>query len=144
MLTWVDNDQRGRDAKELVRKERQPQMETLKTQIKELQSKRPEPKPRWPSDIPQDVLDICKKYWSGTTEYATFRIHCWNDKLVCTGYPSGGYSTLGGWTSTPASFYFLSLIEMDYGKPKRIGQDLEGRQSSKVLIQTLKERSKSL
>lgn len=144
MLTWVEGDQRVRDAKELVRKERQPKIDALTSQIKELQSKRPESKPRWPIDVPPHVLDICKKYWSGTTEDATFRIHCWNDKLVCTGYRSGGYSTVGGWTPTPACFIFLSLTDTDYGKPRRIGLDLEGRQSLKILTQTLTERSQNL
>ena len=144
-LLRVGNDPRVQAAKAMVQAERLPQVTALEAQINKLRDKRPEKKPRWPQDTPSNVLEVCKKYWNGTVEYATFRIHCWNDKLVCTSYPSGGYSTVGGWTPTPACFHFISLSEIDgfaSRKPKRIGQDLEGRQSSKVLETTLNERSK--
>ena len=144
MLYCLDTDQRVADVKKLVLNERQPKIEALKKQIEELREKRPEKKPRWPENVPANVLEVCKKYWSGTTAYDNFRIHCWNDKLVCTSYPSGGYSTVGGWTPTQACFYFLSMTEKDHGRPKHIGEDLDGRQSAKKLLETLEERSKSL
>ena len=143
-LSNVDYDERVWAVKRQIRKERQPEIDALNKQIEALREKRPEKKPRWPDNVPANVMDVCKKYWSGTTEYATFRIHCWNDKLVCTSYPSGGYSTNGGWTPSQACFFFLSLTQLDPYKPKHIGVDLEGRQSAKKLLETLEERSKNL
>lgn len=141
-LLRVDNDPRVRAAKELVRQERKPQVEALEKQIEELQDKRPEKKPRWPANTPEAVLKACAAYWSGTTEFATYRIHCWNEKGACTSYPSGGYSNNMGWNPTPACFHFISLTELEYRKPKIVGQDLSGRQSQKVLDATLAERFK--
>lgn len=138
-LHYVNNDPRVYAAIELVRKERAPQIEALRDQITKLRAKRPEKKPRWSDNTPRAVLDTCAKYWQGTTEYYTFRIHCWNSKGVCTSYPSGGYSDNGGWHPTSASFHFISLIDKQYSKPKGIGKYLEGRQSAKQLALKLAE-----
>lgn len=141
-LYRVDSDPRVRAAQDLVRKERAPKIAELKEQMEALREKRPEPKPRWADNVPAKVIEFCKEYWSGTTEYSVFRIHCWNDKAVCTSYPAGGYSTNGGWNKTQATFYFLSLTEKEYGRSKQIGKTLEGRQSKKQLETALAEITK--
>ena len=138
----VDNDSRVRRVRNEVIEERWPRIKELEKLIAEAREERPTKKPRWPENTPANVLAICNEYWQGTTESYTFRIHCWNDKAVCTSYPSGGYSDNGGWNPTAACFHFLSLTEKEYGKPKRIGADLEGRQSQKKLEATLAERTK--
>ena len=142
MLEWIDGDPKVNAARAIVRTERMPRINALKAKIAELQAKRPGPKPRWPENTPANVLAVCNLYWRGTTEFYTFRIHCWNDKFVCTSYPSGGYSDNGGWHPTSACFHFLSLTEREYGRIKRVGSDLEGRQSAKQLEVGLNERTK--
>lgn len=117
---------------EQVRERRRPEIERLEREIEELQKSRPGPKPRWPEDTPPEVLKLCEKYWAGTEEYKKFRIHCWNEHAVWTGYPGGGYSDNSGWRPTPAAFYLLSRHEIQYHKPKRLAL-LEGRQSPKKL-----------
>jgi hypothetical protein len=140
------NEPEVRDAMEKVRLKRLPQTLLLEKDISELRAKQPvkKVKPRWPEGTPPEVLEVCKQYWSGTTEYDKYRIHCWNTELVCTSYPSGGYSDNGGWHATPACFHFLSLSEKEYGKPKRIGEDLEGRQSATDLALILVARTANL
>jgi hypothetical protein len=125
-----------------VIEERSPRIKELEKLIAEAREERPVKKPRWPAETPGKVIEACNEYWGGTEEYRTFRIHCWNDKLVCTSYPSGGYSDNGGWHPTSACFHFLNMTEKEYGKPKRIGSDLEGRQSQKKLEAELAERTK--
>lgn len=142
LLSFVDLDKRVLEAKRLVRAERQPKIDEIKKEIEALRSKRPLPKPRWPENVPENVLTACKKFWSGTTELYTFRIHCWNDKGVCTGYPSGGYSNNGGWHPTPATFYFISLTKFERDKPVQFGDTISGRQTSKVLMETLEKFTK--
>lgn len=144
-LEWIELDPKVVAAKNIVWAERKPQVDAIKAKIAELQSKRPEPKPRWPLCTPPKVLAICEAYWRGTTEYHTFRIHCWNDKVVCTSWPSGGYSDNGGWHATSACFHFLSLNEKEHtlgsNRPKTIGKELVGRQSAKQLESALAERT---
>ena len=82
---------------------------TSEEELKALIPKKREPKPRWPENTPKSVLDFCEKYWRGTTEMDSYRIHCWNDKAVWTSWPSGGYSTVGGWNPVSATFFMLSL-----------------------------------
>ena len=104
--------------------ERKPELDKLKAQLAELQSKRKVAK-RWPDDTPEAVMKVCQDYWIGTTEYQSFRIHMWNDKAVWTSYPSGGYSTVGGWSKTPRSYVLVSRTEREgahriNGQPKRL------------------------
>ena len=77
-------------------------------------------KPRIPENTPENVLSVCKKFWSGTTESWTYRIHAWNAVAVWTSYPAGGYTDNGGWNPTPACYYLLSLTETQFGKPKEL------------------------
>lgn len=92
-----------------IEKENEPKVKSLEEELKSITPKKREPKPRWPENIPQPILDFCEKYWHGTTESYTFRIHCWNDKAVWTSWPSGGYSTQGGWNKVKATFFMLPL-----------------------------------
>lgn len=125
--------------KKIILAERQPEINKLKTEIerlKEIKNNIPK-KTRWPEDTPEEILKRCKSYWSGTVEYNEFRIHCWNDKAVWTSYPSGGYSSNGGWNPTPASFHLISLTELNHHKPIRL-IELEGRVSNKKMLDLLK------
>lgn len=76
--------------------------------------------PRWPVDIPTEVLQRCQFYWNGTTEHAVFRVHCWNTRAVWTSYPAGGYSDNGGWHRTSPHYDLLSMTEngSHSGKPR--------------------------
>lgn len=143
MLEWIDNDERVRTARELVRKERQPEIDSIKAKIEELRKLRPAKSSRWPENIPADVLEFCKKYWSGTTEYRTFRIGLWNDDFVWTSYPSGGYSDNGGWHPTPAVHYLLSRKELRWYKPVQVAS-VEGRLSKKVAKEMLDNAPEAL
>lgn len=109
-----------------IRKENRPEIELLEKELAELKANKPKPKPRWPENTPTDVLEFCQKYWSGSEESRTFRIHCWNDKAVWTSYPSGGYSDNGGFHPTPARFILLSRTEMGHRRAKEL-KELEGR-----------------
>lgn len=131
-----------REAIDAVRKENEPKVKELQQQIKELQDERPKPKPRFPENTPKDVIDVCNKYWSGTEEFHTYRIHCWNDKAVWTSYPSGGFWTNGGYNKAQACFFLISKTDMSgYGsKPKEIYQ-LEGRVSLKQMQDALNEKT---
>lgn len=62
---------------------------------------------RWPAGTPEDVLELCRRYWQGTSEYRVFRIHEYNDIAVWTSYPSGGYSDNSGWHRTPSGYRLL-------------------------------------
>jgi len=124
-----------------IRKENSEKVAKLNAELAELESKKPKPKPRWPEDTPEDVLKECEEYWKGTTELGTFRIHCWNDKIICTGYPSGGYSTNGGWNPSPVTFYFISRTIKEVHNKAKPFLTLEGRQSQKKLRQKLEELS---
>lgn len=135
-------DPRVRKVLNTIRDERAPRVAELQNQLAEARRNAPAKKPRWPDNVPDNVLDACNRYWQGTEESRIFRIHCWNDKLVCTSYPAGGYSTNGGWVKTRATFYFLSLTQAS-GKPLHAGLYLQGRRSKKQLEATLAERSKT-
>jgi hypothetical protein len=104
-----------------IRKEDAPRVAEIEAQLAAIHSGQKEYK-RWPDNTPPDAFRVCERYWNGTTEFSTFRIHQWNDKAVWTSYPSGGYSTNGGWIPTPSCYYLLSLTENDSGfssgKPK--------------------------
>lgn len=137
---WISMDQRVRDAIDLVKNENASKVAALEAELAAARRVIPVKKPRWPENTPEDVLEECKEYWRGSTEYHTFRIHCWNDAIVCTGYPNGGYSDNGGWHPTPARFYFLSRREIEYNHAKTL-RELEGRQSAKQLIAKMEELS---
>lgn len=121
-----------------IRNENAGKIAELKKELAELENNKPKATPRWSENTPQDVLKECEEYWKGTEEFRVYRIHCWNDKIICTSYPSGGYSTAGGWVKTQATFYFLSRTEKSWDKAKTLAI-LEGRQSKKVLQQKLDE-----
>lgn len=133
-------DKRVRTLINQIIKENQPKIKELETELEGLRPKKKDPKPRWPENTPKEILDFCLNYWSGTTEYHTFRIHCWNEYAVWTGYPNGGYSTAGGWNPTPARFYMLSLTEKKPGCLHSSGtlsavtlQERSGRTSQKFM-----------
>ena len=130
-------DKRVRNLINKIRKDNSAKVEKLRAELNELEANKPKPKPRWPENTPKDVLSECEKYWAGTTEFSVFRIHCWNNKIICTSYPSGGYSTNGGWNPSPATFYFISR-EIQHGQAKYFAT-LKGRQSKKALQQKLDE-----
>jgi len=117
-----------------------PKIDLLKKELEEFESKKRPSKPRWPEDTPKEVIAFCKDYWKGTTEYDSFRIHCWNEKAVWTSYPSGGYSTAGGWNPTPAGFHLLSFTGKAIGGGAEILEDLEGRVSLKQMNEILKTK----
>lgn len=107
-----------------LKAENEPQLVVLRAELKTLQSNK-KITPRWPENTPEDILKLCRDYWSGTTESYSFRIHQWNEKAVWTSYPSGGYSTVGGWTSTPPAFILISRTEREsgnriQGRPKQL------------------------
>jgi len=137
---YLANDKRVRELINKIRSENADKIKNLEAELSALESKKPKPKLRWAEDTPEDVLSECKEHWRGTTEFATYRIHCWNDKIICTSYPSGGYSDNGGWHPTPATFYFISRTEKDFHGANNI-KTLEGRQSKKKLQQELDELS---
>ena len=122
-----------------VRKENAPLVAELERQIKALQSKR-KPTTRWPDNVPENIMTICNDYWNGTVEYWKFRIHLWNDKAVWTSYPSGGYSTAGGWNPSPACYYMLSLTEKEYNKPKQLKElSFEHKSGQRVMKTMMQE-----
>jgi hypothetical protein len=113
-IWWIVQDPRVVAAIAQVKKENAPKVEELQARLKQLQDKR-KPKLRWPEDTPEEIVKLCKDYWSGTTELATFRIHKWNDKAVWTSYPAGGFSTTGGFTPTPPAYFLISRSEREDG-----------------------------
>ena len=115
--------------------ERAAEIKSVEAQIAALRSKRPAAPPRWPENTPANVLEVCRKYWDGTTEFTKYRIHAWNDKIVVTSYPGGKYFDNGGGHYGPPSYEAVSLTESQYGKPKRLA-DKRGR-VSKAQIQGL-------
>ena len=131
----VRNDEDVRAALKKAREKVAPKIIELNEEIKELKSKKPQPKPRWPDDVPPHILEIVKAYWRGTEESYTYRIHCWNNKACWTSYPSGGYSNNGGWNPTPATFYMISLTEKSTYDSKKAKDllDAKGRTSLKFM-----------
>jgi len=119
----------------ILRKENFEKVVSLKKELEDLKCARIKTKkPRWPDNTPQHILDFCKEHWRGTEESASYRIHCWNDKWVWTSYPAGGYSIVGGWVKTQATFFLLSLTEMDdYERRHKLLKMLEGRASEKMM-----------
>jgi len=141
----IDRDPKVLEAKKLAEQERLPQIKALEKQIATIKASRKPPKPRWPENTPQDVLNDCKEYWSGTVEDRSFRIHLWNDKAIWTGYPAGGYTNNGGWNKTSARFILISRTKKQYclGKRQAISlADLDGRVSLKQMQQILDEKTK--
>lgn len=132
-------DKRVQAAVALVKAERAPRIKELEAKIEYLRSKRPEKAPRWPANTPPEVLKQCERYWGGTTEYATFRIHCWNDLGIWTSYPSGGYTCNAGWQSTPSCYHLISRTKLDHGKPDCINSDRTGRQKPAELLAELEK-----
>lgn len=119
-LMWsFDGDPRIKKLKAEILKEREPEIERLKIELEEA-IKQVKPKKRWPENTPQNIIEVCNKYWRGTTSFSNFRIHHWNDMAVWTSYPSGGYSVVAGWTSTPPSYHLISLTEANGMRPKCI------------------------
>jgi hypothetical protein len=119
----INIDKRVFELKKKIRAERQAEIDDIQSKIKQLRDKQPKKKTeRWPEHTPANVREACNKYWNGTTEHASYRIHQWNDKAVWTSYPSGGYSTNGGWNPTPACYFLISLRKEESGlhgdKPK--------------------------
>jgi hypothetical protein len=132
------------EAKKKVAEARKPQIEALEKQIEALRSKRPEKTPRWPKNTPENVLKAAEAKWKGTTEFSTYRIHLWNSKAFWTSWPSGGYSTNGGWVKAPACFKLVSLIETERAMGRVEGIELAtltGRVSIPVLRSIMVEKT---
>jgi hypothetical protein len=124
--TDIRLDPRISDLKNKIRAERQAEIDDIKSKIKQLRDKQPKKKTeRWPENTPENVKVVCEKYWNGTTESSTYRIHQWNNKAVWTSYPSGGYSSNGGWNPTPSHYYLVSLNEEEYGLGRKKGKVLK-------------------
>jgi hypothetical protein len=106
----------------IVRAENAERVAALKVELGLAQKPRPL---RWPDNTPSAVLELCRDYWRGTTEYHFFRIHEWNEVAVWTSYPAGGYSTAGGWNPTPPAYEMISRSEREScniigGRPKSL------------------------
>lgn len=120
-----------------------PEIERLNTHLKKLQEPAVKKKaPRWPADVPENVLSFCRAIFQGSTEYQQFRIHCWDGLHVIVSWPSGGYSDNGGWHPTPATFMKYRLSDKPGLSCTSIGKDRQGRQSKKQLQQWLEEPAK--
>jgi hypothetical protein len=140
-LKWsVDRDERVLKVISIVKAEIAPKIKALEDQISAIVEKRPKPKPRWPENTPQNVIKKAEKEFEGSTQYHSFRIHCWNDKAFWVSWPSGGYYSLSGWHPTPATFILLSMTkeENKFGKsaPVRL-KSVDGRLSQKSMQEEL-------
>jgi len=119
------------------RARRAPDIAKVQAAIDELEKCKRPVAPRFPADLPGSVLTACDRYWKGTEEFYKYRVHLWNARAVWTSYPSGGYSTNGGWIKSPACYHLLSLLENDsHGKPKVL-KTVDGRQKPSELQQWL-------
>lgn len=117
-LMFVMSDPIVQAAIRQVRERNAPRVKELQARADALRSKRKELK-RWPDDTPTWVLDLCKKYWSGTEELHKFRIHLWNEKAAWTSWPSGGYSTMGGWVPVSPTYFLISRTALaEQSRPK--------------------------
>jgi len=127
-------DKRVKELVATIQKENAEKISLLKKKLETVESSRTQTKStRWPENTPQHILDFCKEYWRGTVESAYYRIHCWNDKAVWTSYPSGGYSVVGGYVKTQATFFLVTLKEKDeYNRAQKL-KTLEGRVSMKFM-----------
>lgn len=133
------------EAARKVMEKRKPLIEALEKQIEAMRSKRPEKAPRIPANTPKNVLDAANEFWRGTTEFSTYRIHMWNSKAYWTSYPSGGYSTNGGWHFAPACFKLMSLTEVDRSMGRAEGKilaELTGRAPKHLLRAIMVEKTK--
>ena len=136
------NDPRVQDLVRQIVEERKSEIEALQKELEELRQKiKGKNKPRWPEDTPEHVVEFCKDYWRGSTEYHTFRIHCWNDKAVWTSWPSGGYSDNGGWHPTSACFFLIPFGSAS--TCRLIAKELKGRVSLKQMKEELENWTKS-
>lgn len=142
LIGWyaLTSDIRVRQLIAQIRKENAGKVAELQKELAVLEANKPKPKPRWPESTPESVVAECAAYWKGTEAFHKFRIHCWNDKVICTGYPSGGYSDNCGWHRTPATFEFIRRVEKQYDRAKYLAR-LEGRQSAAALQQELEALS---
>jgi hypothetical protein len=111
LLRYVSDAPEVVAAKEKVLEARKADIERVEAQIEELRAKRVKPKMRWPDSTPPEVIDECNAYWVGTTEYWTYRIHAWNEKAIWTSWPSGGYSTNGGWVKVKPCYFLICRAE---------------------------------
>ena len=132
------------EAARKVLETRKPQIEALEREIDGMRAKRPEKTPRWPKNTPPNVLKAAEDQWRGTTECTTFRIHLWNSKAYWTSWPSGGYSTNGGWVKAPACFKLVSLVETERAMGRTEGVELAsltGRVSIPVMRSLMVEKT---
>lgn len=136
-------DKRVQALLDTIRQENVGRIAELQAELKALEQNKPKPKPRWPETTPVSVLTECQAFWRGTEESRTYRIHCWNDKVICTSYPSGSYSDNGGRHPAQARFYYISRTELDYHRAKQVGE-LAGRQSAKQLQAKLDDLTKEM
>lgn len=140
-VLYLSNLPRVQKVIEEIRKENAPKVQELREELEGVESFKKEPKLRWPIDTPPELLETSRLYWKGTTEFDKFRIHCWNEKAYWTSYPSGGYSVVGGWVPTPASFILVSRVETkqyDTTRGKTL-KELKGRVSMKTMLEELQK-----
>jgi len=118
-----------------IRDENKEKVIVLREELKQVEANKKAPKPRWPVNTPKNILDLAVEEFKGTTEFHSFRIHCWNDKAFWVSWPSGGYSTTGGWHPTPATFTLISLIEKNRYHDTQGNHitSLQGRVSEKTM-----------
>lgn len=101
-----------------LRNRNQPKVALLRKELAALHATKKHKKPRWPENTPEEVIRLCDDYWRGSSEAATYRIHCWNELAVWTSYPSGGFSDNGGSHPSPSRYFLLSrkTKESRYGR----------------------------
>lgn len=125
-------DQKVRDLIASIIEENQPRIKELEKELAEcLAAKKPE-KPRFPEGVPEAVFKVCEDYWKGSEEHSIYRIHSWNDKCVWTSYPAHAWYCQGVRHQGKASFYLLSLKELEHGLPKVVRIE-DGRFSEKEM-----------
>lgn len=89
-----------------------PAIDSLEELIADLQGKKKAPR-RFPDGVPTRVMETCLRYWNGTVEFRSFRIHCWNDYAVWTSYPGGTWSDNMGVHRGTSHYYLIPLIEYE-------------------------------
>lgn len=71
----IINDPRVQTLINQIRKQNEPKIYALKQELQQAENNKKEPKPLWPSNTPQPVLDLAFHEFRGTTEFDRFRVH---------------------------------------------------------------------
>lgn len=107
---WIHKDPEVEKAIASFTERVRPELEAIRAELKNRRDSR-KPVQRWPEDTPPEVLEQCQRFWRGTEEFYKFRIHCWDDQYIWTGYPSGGYTNVGGYVQTPPAYDLIKRKE---------------------------------